>query len=98
MTLVGAVLLAIGLVGEAVFIGLQLRVRWWDTAVGRNLMAKAVVITGLLGLSLLAYFLRVPPWIGLGGLALLDAVVWWRNLITWRLRHQSAGSGHHHDG
>jgi hypothetical protein len=82
------VLLAVGCVGAVVFIAIQSRVRWWRTPIGRNLMAMSAVLAGMLGLSLLAFLVRLPTWLWLVGLASLDTVVWWRNWIAWRLQRR----------
>ena len=75
-------------VGSVTFIGLYLRSRWWVSQLGRNLMAKAVVLAGMFGLSLAGYFTRVPMPVWAGGLGLLGAIIWWRVAILWRIQHR----------
>lgn len=86
MTFAWVVLVAVGFLGAATFIGLYLRSGWWDSPVGRNLMAMAAVLAGLLGLTLLGFLWRPWPWLWLGGMATLDLVLWWRVVILWRVQ------------
>lgn len=61
---------------------------WRQTPVGRNLMALPAVLGGLLGLWLLARLVGpLPLWLWLGGILALDAVMWWRVILLWRLQH-----------
>lgn len=88
MNLGYVVLIVTGLLGNVAFVVLY-AVRspeWRHSDLGRNLMAKAVVIGGLLALSLLALLTTVPPWAWYGGMIALDAIVWWRVAILWRLQ------------
>ncbi len=88
MTALWAILVAAGFLGALVFCVLYaVSARdWHHTPVGRNLMAMAAVLAGLLGLSLAAYLVDVWPILWLGGMASLDAVLWWRVWILWRLQ------------
>lgn len=61
---------------------------WFRSELGRNLMAKTAILGGLLGLSLLGLLIRVPGWVWIGGMATLDAVMWWRVVILWRIQHR----------
>lgn len=64
------------------------RSAWRSTPTGRNLMALPAVLGGLLGLWLLARVVGpLPMWVWLGGIMSLDAVMWWRVWILWRLQH-----------
>lgn len=64
------------------------RSSWRSTAVGRNLMALPAVLGGLLGLWLVARIVGdLPMWLWLGGIVSLDAVMWWRVIILWRVQH-----------
>lgn len=89
MIAVWAVLIIVGFLGATAFIGLYAaRSRdWYHSPVGRNLMAMAVVLAGLLALSALGLLMRVWPWLWLGGMAALDVVLWWRVLLLWRVQH-----------
>lgn len=84
-------LLVVGLAGCLAFMG----VYWWGsrgwhrTPVGRNLMAMAAVLAGMLGLSLLGLAWTLPAWLFLGGMASLDAVMWWRVALLWRAQHDN---------
>lgn len=86
MILAWSVLLAVGLAGCATFVGSY----WWfsrgwhRTAVGQNLMAMAAVLGGMLALSLAGLVWTPPAWLFLGGMASLDAVMWWRVVLLWR--------------
>lgn len=87
---VWAVLLLVGFLGAATFVGLYAygSRQWWQSPTGRNLMALPAVLAGMLGLSLLGLVWReLPPWLWLGGMASLDAVLWWRVVILWRVQH-----------
>lgn len=81
-------LIAVGFVAMLAFIGLYFRSPWWRTPVGRNLMALPAVLGGLLGLWLLGRLVHLPTWLWAGGIAALDAVMWWRVVILWRLQHK----------
>lgn len=62
---------------------------WMRSDVGRNLMAFMAVLLGLLGLVVAARFWGpFPRWIWSCGVALLDAVIWWRVIILIRKQHQ----------
>lgn len=82
------VLVAVGAAGAATFVGLYSGSRgWYRTHVGQNLMAMAAVLLGLLVLVLLGRALGpLPRWVWAVGLAALDAVLWWRVVILWRLQ------------
>lgn len=83
-----AVLLAAGFLGEATFVALYAwgDRDWFRSDLGRNLMITAAVLGGLLGLSLLGMLVRVPAWVWIGGVAALDAVMWWRVFILYRIQ------------
>lgn len=87
MILVLLALTAVNFAGACTFVGLYLRSPWWQSALGQNLMAKAVVLAVMFGLSLAGYFVRVPMWVWGGGLLLLAGVLWWRVVILWRIQH-----------
>jgi hypothetical protein len=84
------VLVAAGFLGAVAFVVLYawLARDWHHTPVGRNLMAMAAVLAGLLGLSLVAFLVRVWPVLWLGGMASLDAVLWWRVALLWRVQRR----------
>ena len=90
MILAWAVLVAAGLIAALTFVALYAwrSVEWYASAVGRNLMAMAAVLAGMFGLSLVALVVPVWPWLWLGGMGSLDAVLWWRVVILWRLQHE----------
>lgn len=85
-----AVLVAAGLAAAITFVALYAwgDRGWFRSELGRNLMAKTAVLGGLLGLSLLGMLIRVPAWVWIGGMATLDAVMWWRVIILYRLQHR----------
>lgn len=60
---------------------------WRKYAIGRNLLAKSLVLCVLLGMSLLSSVVQVPPPLFYAALAALDGVLAWRLVITWRLQH-----------
>jgi hypothetical protein len=79
-----------GFLAMVAFIGLYWRSDWRHTPVGRNLMALPAVLAALLGLWLVARLVgTLPMWLWLGGILALDAVMWWRVVILWRLQHDS---------
>lgn len=88
MILAWSVLLAVGLAGCLTFVSSY----WWfsrgwhRTPVGQNLMAMAAVLGGMLALSLLGLVWAPPAWLFLGGMASLDAVMWWRVVLLWRVQ------------
>ena len=78
MTTAWLALVAIGLAGALTFavvyaVGTR---SWHRTAVGRNLMAEALVLAGLFGLTLTSLVFRFPAWVWLSGMASLDVVLW----------------------
>lgn len=83
-------LTAVNFLGAITFVALYLRSpNWWRSQLGQNLMAKAVVLAGMFGLSLAGYFVRVPIPVWAGGLGLLGCIIWWRVAILWRIqRHE----------
>lgn len=83
-----SVLIAVGFVAMAAFVALYLRSPWWKSPVGRNLMALPVVLGALLGLWLAGRLVHLWVWVWPGGLAALDAVMWWRVVILWRLQRR----------
>lgn len=92
MTLAISVAVALGAAGALAFAALYLRTHaWYRSPVGQNLMAMALVLAGLL---LLVFVVRLIPsevtrralW--LGGLLSLDAVLWWRVALLWRLQRR----------
>jgi uncharacterized membrane protein YfcA len=77
-----------GFLAMVAFIALYWRSDWRRTPVGRNLMALPAVLGALLGLWLVARVVGdLPMWVWLGGILSLDAVMWWRVWILWRLQH-----------
>jgi hypothetical protein len=82
------VLEALGFLGALAFVVLYASRGWYMSPIGRNLMAMAATLAGLLGLSLVAALVHVWLWLWLGGMAVLDVVLWWRVWIVWRLGHQ----------
>lgn len=86
------VAIAAGFLAMCAFVGLYWRSDWRHTSVGRNLMALPAVLGALLGLWLVARIAGpLPVWLWLGGILALDAVMWWRVVILWRLQHDQAG-------
>lgn len=84
-----AVLVAAGFLPAVLFVALYLRSPgWWRSTMGQNLMVKMAILAGLLGLSLASMLWRVPPWAWRGGMALLDAAIWWRLAILVRLQRR----------
>jgi hypothetical protein len=81
----------VGLAGCLTFIGVYWAGSrgWHRTPVGRNLMAMAAVLGGLLALSLAALAWTLPTWLFLGGMASLDAVMWWRVVLLWKVQHNT---------
>ncbi len=89
MTAAITVAIAVGFLAMVVFVGLYWRSSWRTTPLGQNLMALPAVLGGLLGLWLFARVAGpLPTWVWLGGIAALDAVMWWRVWILWRLQHR----------
>jgi hypothetical protein len=81
---------AAGFLAMMAFVVLYWRSDWRHSPVGRNLMALPAVLGGLLGLWLVARMAGpLPMWLWLGGIVSLDAVMWWRVWILWRLTHHS---------
>lgn len=93
MRTTGIVLEALGFVGCLMFCLLYLigSPDWRKSALGQNLMAKTALLGLLFGLGLLSLLLPIPPWIGLVFLAALDAVLYWRVWILWRIQHGRPG-------
>lgn len=91
MILAWALLLTIGLAGCVTFGGIYWWTSrgWYHNPVGRNLMAMAASLGGLLALSLAGLVWMPPAWLFLGGLATLDAVMWWRVVLLWRVQHHT---------
>jgi len=82
--------IAAGFLAMCAFVALYRRSDWRHTSIGRNLMALPAVLGALLGLWLVARIVGpLPMWLWLGGIVLLDAVMWWRVAILWRLQRQS---------
>jgi hypothetical protein len=75
---------------------------WRRYAIARNLLAKSVVLTVLLGMTLLSAVVPVPLPLFLLALGALDAILAWRLVITWRVQHSSTrwlnGPGRHVTG
>jgi hypothetical protein len=84
-----SLLVGAGLAGAVAFIGLYAvgSRGWHRTALGRNLMAMPAVLAGLFAVTLASMLLDLPPWVWLGGMASLDAVLWWRVVLLWRAQH-----------
>jgi hypothetical protein len=89
--MVATVLIAVGAAAMLVFVVLYAvgSRGWYRTAVGRNLMALPAVLAALLLLWLARRLVAVPDWVWWGGLASLDAVMWWRVAILWRLQRRN---------
>lgn len=85
MILAFLVLEAFGFLGALVFMLMYAFRGWYASPIGRNLMAMAATLAGLLGLSMLAALVHVWPVVWLLGMAALDAVLWWRVWIVWRI-------------
>lgn len=78
-----------GLIPAVAFIVLYLRIDGWrGTAIGRNLLAKAVVLAALFALSLVSQLWTPPAWVWLAITAALDAVLWQRLWILVRYQHR----------
>lgn len=91
MTTAWLSLVAVGLVGALTFavvyaVGTR---TWHRTAVGRNLMAEALVLAALFALTLGSLVFRFPAWVWLGGMASLDAVLWAQVWLLWRAQRSS---------
>lgn len=88
MNVVWTLLVLVGFLGATTFVGLYaVRSRdWYLSPVGRNLMAMATVLAGLLGLSLAALLVPIWPWLWLGGMACLDIVLWWLVALLWKVQ------------
>lgn len=84
------ILLTVGLIAQMTFVVLYAAKsrEWRRSDLGRNLMAKSVIIGGLLALSLIGLLTVVPTWVWYGGMISLDAVMWWRVAILWRIQHE----------
>lgn len=78
-----------GFVPSIGFVALYLRSPyWWSTQLGQNLMAKAATLALLFGLSLLSLEFRLPTWVWVALMVTLDAVLWWRLLLLWRIQRK----------
>ncbi len=90
MTIVFIILTSTGFLAAITFVLLYAigSPEWRHSPMGRNLMAKAIVLGCLLGLSLLSLLTVVPVWLWLTGMAALDVVLWWRVTILWKVQHQ----------
>lgn len=94
MTAAITVAIAVGFFAMVAFVGLYWRSAWRTTPLGQNLMALPAVLGALLGLWLVARVAGpLPLWIWFVGIAALDAVMWWRVLILWRLQHYDSDPG-----
>lgn len=83
------VAIAAGFAAMVAFVVLYARSAWRSSSMGLNLMALPAALGGLLGLWLLARIIGpLPMWIWLGGIVTLDAVMWWRVWILWRVQHR----------
>lgn len=91
MRLAWGVLASVGLAGAVTFIVLYAtRSRGWHrSSVGRNLMAMAATLAGLLLLVVVQLAVRPPQFFWLGGLGTLDAVLWWRVALLWKAQHEA---------
>lgn len=92
MMLAISIAIAVGAAGALAFVALYLRThRWYHSDVGRNLMAMALVLAGLL---LLVFVVRIIPsadvrrWLWFGGLLSLDFVLWHRVWLLWRIQRR----------
>lgn len=82
--------IAAGFLAMVAFVVLYWRSSWRNSPMGRNLMALPAVLGALLGLWLLARVTGpLPVWLWLGGIVSLDAVMWWRVWILWKVQHTS---------
>jgi len=83
------VLVALGFAGAAVFAAVYAAGTrsWYRSAVGRNLMAEALVLAGLLALTFASAVFRLPPWVWIGGMASLDVVLWVQVWLLLRAQH-----------
>lgn len=89
MKALGLILVGLGFALSGAFVllyGFGSR-EWRKYAIGRNLLAKSVVLCVLLGMSLLSYVVAVPSLLFMTALAALDGILAWRLVITWRLQH-----------
>lgn len=88
MTIAITSAIAVGFFAMVAFVGLYWHSDWRSSQLGTNLMLLPAVLGALLGLWLLARVAGpLPLWMWLGGIAALDAVMWWRVWILWRLQH-----------
>lgn len=89
MTLAWLVLVGVGLAGALTFVTLYAvgTPGWHRSAIGRNLMALPAVLAGMLAVTLASMLLTLPDWVWLGGMASLDAVLWWRVALLWKAQH-----------
>ena len=87
-------LFAIGLAATLTFVLMYaiLAPTWGRTAMGRVLMGKAAVLSGLFGLTLFRIIFRsdLPNWIWFGGLATLDLLLWMQVWLLWRANRVKA--------
>lgn len=82
--------IAAGFAAMVAFVALYARSAWRTSPMGRNLMALPAALGGLLGLWLLARVIGpLPLWIWFGGIVTLDAVMWWRVWILWKVQHRN---------
>jgi uncharacterized membrane protein len=85
------VLITVGFLAMVAFVALYAvgSPDWRRSPMGRNLMALPAVLGSLLGLWLLARVLGpLPLWLWASGIAALDAVMWWRVVILWRIQRK----------
>jgi len=88
MTAAITIAIGAGFLAMVAFITLYWSSSWSSTPLGRNLMALPAVLGALLGLWLIARIVGpLPMWLWLFGILSLDAVMWWRVWILWRLQH-----------
>lgn len=91
MRLLITVLIGVGALASAAFVVLYAvgSRAWFRSAVGQNLMALAAVLLGLTGLWLAGRAVGpLPTWLWAGGIGALDAVMWWRVAILWRIQRR----------
>lgn len=89
MIVLWALLAGIGVAGAVTFCILYATRSpgWHRTGIGQNLMAMAATLAGLLLLVIIGLAVEMPPLLWIGGLATLDAVLWWRVYLLWRTQH-----------
>lgn len=86
---VGALLLSLSAIPAIISVILHAQTPWRETAVGRNLMAYAVVLATLITMAIIALWWN-PPWFGWLRVVVyfgFFVVLCWRAVLQWRARH-----------